>query len=73
MARSAGRRPGRTIAAWRRREQLAGGGRLVSPVGGRRRQPPTVVRREPSGALRERPRGPVRFVPPVGAQGWLDQ
>jgi protein-L-isoaspartate(D-aspartate) O-methyltransferase len=50
-------------------EQLAEGGRMLSPLGTKDEQILTVVTRR--GAVFERRDiGPVRFVPLVGAHGW---
>jgi protein-L-isoaspartate(D-aspartate) O-methyltransferase len=54
--------------------QLAPGGRLVIPVGeGRGLQRLLRVTREADGRLREEELGDVRFVPLIGAQGWMGE
>ena len=53
-------------------EQLAPGGRLVIPVGeGRSVQRLLRVTRAADGRLHEEELGDVRFVPLIGAQGWM--
>ncbi|MEM6459263.1 MAG: protein-L-isoaspartate(D-aspartate) O-methyltransferase [Planctomycetota bacterium] len=52
-------------------EQLAGGGRLVIPLGDRRDQVLAVFRRDPDDdRLVRRDETPCRFVPLIGAQAW---
>jgi protein-L-isoaspartate(D-aspartate) O-methyltransferase len=53
-------------------DQLAEGGRLVIPVGADPRTQNLVrLRNRGDGVLRHEDLGPVRFVPLIGAQGWL--
>ena len=55
-------------------EQLAPGGRLVIPVGeGRSVQRLVRVTRAADGQLHEEELGDVRFVPLIGAQGWMPE
>ncbi|HEY2841339.1 MAG TPA: protein-L-isoaspartate(D-aspartate) O-methyltransferase [Pirellulales bacterium] len=55
-------------------DQLAVGGRLVMPVGEERDQQKLVrVTRTGAADYRREDLGDVRFVPLIGAQGWLDQ
>ena len=56
------------------RDQLAPGGRLVIPVGdGRTVQRLLRVTRAADGRLHEEELGDVRFVPLIGAQGWMPE
>jgi protein-L-isoaspartate(D-aspartate) O-methyltransferase len=52
-------------------EQLAEGGRMLIPIGDREDQMLTVATRR-GDALERRDITPVRFVPLVGAYGWVD-
>jgi protein-L-isoaspartate O-methyltransferase len=55
-------------------EQLAPGGRLVIPVGeGRNVQRLLRVIRTTDGRFHEEELGDVRFVPLIGAQGWIPE
>jgi protein-L-isoaspartate(D-aspartate) O-methyltransferase len=54
-------------------DQLAGGGRLVIPIGPDPRTQSLVrVRRRADGGLVRENLGEVRFVPLIGAQGWKE-
>jgi len=53
-------------------EQLARGGRLVMPVGEQRGQMLVRVTRDRRGRLHRKRITPVRFVPLIGAEGWLE-
>ena len=52
--------------------QLAGGGKMVVPLGNRSVQDLTLIEKALNGRKYEKSLGGCRFVPLVGREGWRD-